>query len=43
MNIVKRLEIYNIKDKGLDIIKYLTFNKRYNYILLEKIKLKLIG
>ena len=44
--IVKRLKDYNIKDNNLAIIKYLILNKRYNviylYILLEKIKSKLI-
>lgn len=44
--LVKRLKDYNIKDNNLSIIKYLILNKRYNiiyfYILLEKIKSKLI-
>lgn len=44
--ILKRIEDYNIKDKNISIIKYLILNKRYNilyiYILLKKIKLKLI-
>lgn len=43
---VKQLKDYNIKDNNLAIIKYLILNKRYNviylYILLEKIKSKLI-
>lgn len=44
--IIKQVKDYNIKDKDLSIIKYLILNKRYNvlyfYILLEKIKSKLI-
>ena len=43
---IKRLRDYNIKDKTLSIIKYLILNKKYNviyfYILLEKIKSKII-
>lgn len=43
---IKRLRDYNIKDKKLSVIKYLIFNKKYNilyfYILLEKIKSKVI-
>lgn len=43
---IGRLKDYNIKDKNLSIIKYLMLNKKYNvlyfYILLEKIKSKVI-
>lgn len=44
---IKRLKDYNIKNKNLNIIKYLMLNKKYNvvylYILIVgKIKLKLI-